>query len=271
MRRIVGAAVRTSLRTLAALRSFLPAPAGARILTYHSVRPDGSGPRSSYVHPDDFAAQMQWLVQSGRQVVSLTALAERLERGDRLPDNWVCITFDDGYADNYWHAFPVLKQHGLSATVFLVTGKIDRDPLFLTFGQMEEMRAHGIDFGAHTVDHVSLSSVGSDEAERQVRGSAGQAAAMLGAPVQHFCYPFGHYNDTVEGFVRSTGFRTCCTEQAGVVTTGSDPLRLRRAGVLGTDTLRDFQLKVQGAYDWWINIYMQIEEQRRRRRGGLPA
>ncbi|HYF93385.1 MAG TPA: polysaccharide deacetylase family protein [Symbiobacteriaceae bacterium] len=270
MRRFVGTALRTGLRTLAGLRSFLPAPSGARILTYHSVRPDGTGPRSSYVDPADFASQMEWLEKSGYQVVSLDTLADRLLTGGGLPDNWVCITFDDGYADNYVHAFPVLKRHGFPATVFLVTGEVNRNPLFVTSGQIAEMLAYGVGFGAHTVDHVSLSSVAPDEAAEQIAGSKAQVAALTGAPAKHFCYPFGHYNESVAGFVRSSGFRTCCLEQAGTVKSGSDPLQLRRAGILGTDTLHDFQLKVRGAYDWWINIYMRNEERRRLRRGGLP-
>jgi peptidoglycan/xylan/chitin deacetylase (PgdA/CDA1 family) len=271
LRRILSTILRSGLRTMATLRSYLPGPSGARIITYHSVRPDGPGSRSSYVHPVDFAAQMAWLASSGYQVVPLSQLAQQLAAGRPVPGNWACITFDDGYADNYVHAFPVLKAHRFPATIFLVTGKINRDPLFLTYQQMEEMRSHGIEFGAHTVDHVSLSSLSPDEARQQVVTSKAQLEAMAGQPALHFCYPFGHYNETVEGFVRTAGFQTCCTEQAGVVQTGADPFRLRRAGVLGTDTLRDFRLKVQGAYDWWINAYMHLEEQRRRRRGGLPA
>jgi peptidoglycan/xylan/chitin deacetylase (PgdA/CDA1 family) len=255
----------------AGLRSLFPAAPGARIVTYHSVRPDGSGPRSSYVHPDDFAAQIDWMVSAGFQVVPLSRLAERLASGGTVPSDWACITFDDGYADNYIHAFPVLKRHGLSATIFLVTGKIGQDPVFLTRAQVDEMSAHGIEFGAHTIDHVSLSSITPAEAQRQILGSREQLDTILNRTGRHFCYPFGHYNETVEGFVREAGFQTCCTEQAGSVRAGSDPLRLRRVGILGTDTLHDFRLKVHGAYDWWINIYMQIEEQRRRKRGGLPA
>ncbi|HWI60441.1 MAG TPA: polysaccharide deacetylase family protein [Symbiobacteriaceae bacterium] len=269
MRRAVATTIRTGLRVLATLRAALPGRTGARILTYHSVRPDGTGPRSSYIDPTNFAAQISWLVQAGYQVVPLSALADRLAAGEPVPANWTCITFDDGYADNYVHAFPVLKAHGVPATIFLVTGAINRDPLFLTSRQMEEMRVHGIDFGAHTVDHVSLSSLPIDEAHGQVVGSKQQLEQLTGAPGEHFCYPFGHFSPAVEGFVREAGFRTCCTEQAGVITAGTEPLRLVRAGILGTDTLRDFQLKVKGGYDWWINTYMQIEEWRRRRRGGL--
>lgn len=271
MRRVLGTTLRTGLRTLATVRSLLPTAGGARIVTYHSVRPDGHGPRSSYVHPDDFDAQVSWLVRSGYQVLPLSTLADRLVSGQAVPDNWACITFDDGYADNYQYAFPVLKHYRVPATVFLVTGKIDRDPDFLTLAQIDEMRSHGVEFGGHTVDHVSLSSVAPEEARWQIAESRRQLDGILSSSGRHFCYPYGHYNAQVEGFVREAGYVTCCIEQAGSVQAGTDPLRLRRVGVLGTDTLRDFSLKVHGAYDWWINAYMQIEEWRRRRRGGLPA
>lgn len=270
MRRVLVQTVRSGLRTLATLRSFFPGPGGARIITYHSVRPGGgNGPRSSYVHPDDFAQHMEWLMAGGYQVVPLSRLLEQLAASRSVPDRWVCITFDDGYADNYYHAFPVLRRLGFPATIFLVTGAIDRNPEFLTLAQMAEMAEHGIEFGAHTVDHVSLSSVEPAEARRQVFESRSQLQRLTGTPGLHFCYPFGHYNETVERHVREAGFRSCCLEQAGPVRRGTDPIRLTRAGILGTDTLKDFDLKVQGAYDWWINGYMQFEEWRRRRRGGL--
>lgn len=223
------------------------------------------------MQPDAFSAQISWLVRSGHQIVSLSRLADQLQSGEPIPDHWACITFDDGYQDNYSHAFPVLKEYHVPATIFLVTGKIDRDPLFLTVAQIKEMQAFGIDFGAHTVDHVSLSSILPEQARQQVEESGRQVVALVGRPAEHFCYPFGHFNLAVEGFVKQAGFRTCCTEQAGPVHPGSESMRLRRVGILGTDSLRDFQLKVNGAYDWWINAYMQVEEWRRRRRGGLPA
>jgi len=268
MRRLVARTARSGLRAVVHLRSLLPSVPGARILTYHSVRPGGDGPRSAYVHPDDFAAQMDWLGSSGYQVVTLGQLALALARGETPSSRWVCITFDDGYADNYVHAFPVLRRLSLQATIFLVTGSIGRDAAFLTPAQIDEMKAGGIEFGAHTMDHVSLSSLPLAEAREQVVRSRDQASLLLESPVEHFCYPFGHFNEAVEGFVRDAGFRTCCVENAGPVTAGTDPLRLTRAGILGTDTMADFRLKVRGAYDWWINRYMRMEEGRRRRRGG---
>lgn len=271
MRRVIAHTARTGIRALSTVRSYLPRPAGARILTYHSVSPVGNGPRSSRVNPDQFAAQIAWLVEQGYTVVPLSTLAAKLTAGEQPSPNDVCITFDDGYADNYSFAFPVLKHFGLPATIFVVTGKVGRDSEFLSLDQIHHMQDHGIEFGAHTVDHVSLSSIAVDEARAQILGSARQLTSITGRAATQFCYPFGHYNIHVEGFVREAGFQCCCTEQAGPVNRRSDPLRLTRAGVLGTDTMHDFQLKVKGAYDWWINLYMQIEEWRRHTRGGTHS
>jgi len=248
------------------MRSLLPTQNGPRILTYHSIRPGGPGPRSAYVHPTDFESQLKYMLNQGYEFVSLTRLVSAIESNEPMPNTWVCITFDDGYADNYEYAFPMLKKYGLPATIFLISGKINRDPRFLTLAQIREMALNGIEFGSHTVDHVSLSSVPLEEARLQIFESKRQLEDILQTPVEHFCYPYGHYNETVEDFVREAGYRSCCTEQAGAINVTTDPFRLVRVGILGTDMLTDFGLKVRGAYDWWINSYLAIQEWRRRQK-----
>lgn len=269
MKCIISETVRMSLRTLARARVLWPIEKGPRILTYHSVRPKGPGRRSSYVDPADFEAHVRWLLHHGFEVVSLSRIVNTINLSQQLPANWISITFDDGYADNYEFAFPALKRYGIQATVFLISGKVNRDPRFLTSEHMKDMMLHGVEFGAHTVDHVSLCSVPPSEARRQVSDSKAQLEALLNTPVQHFCYPFGHYNMAVEEFVREAGYRSCCTEQAGALSQRRNPWRLFRVGILGTDTLQDFGLKVRGAYDWWINTYMLVQESRRRVLEGL--
>jgi peptidoglycan/xylan/chitin deacetylase (PgdA/CDA1 family) len=63
------------------------------------------------------------------KVVSLRDALDHLESGS--PESVLAVTFDDGYQDNYLHAFPILHRYGLPATVFLTTGSLDsRDPLW---------------------------------------------------------------------------------------------------------------------------------------------
>ncbi|MDB4894497.1 MAG: polysaccharide deacetylase [Firmicutes bacterium] len=261
---------RTAVRAAASMRALGPRGKGSRIITYHSVRPDGPGRRSSYVSPADMQAQLTWLARE-YEVVPLSTITRALEQGRLLPASWVSITFDDGYMDNYQYAYPILRALNLPATIFVITGKIGRDPAFLTLDQIAEMHGGNIAFGAHTVDHIPLTSMPAAAAKEQVIRSKQQLEQILGEPVQHFCYPHGHFNATIESFVREAGFRSCCTENSGAVSNASDPLRLLRVGILGTDTQADFRLKVRGAYDWWINLFMMAQQGRRGIRGGMRA
>ncbi len=99
----------------------------ARILYYHRINDDGD-PFFPALSPRLFERQMRF-VSRHYKVVSLAELLDRLQGG--APEGVLAITFDDGYQDNYLHAFPILQRYGLPATVFLTTGSIDsREPLW---------------------------------------------------------------------------------------------------------------------------------------------
>jgi peptidoglycan/xylan/chitin deacetylase (PgdA/CDA1 family) len=92
------------------------------ILLYHriaDVRPD---PWSLCVTPRHFAEQLETLRQYGRPM-QLRQLAQALADGN-IPRRSVVVTFDDGYADNLYHAKPTLERYEIPTTVFLITGHI---------------------------------------------------------------------------------------------------------------------------------------------------
>ena len=94
------------------------------VLMYHHV---SRSPGLVTVSPENFRAQMQDLANAGWHTVSSTEIADFLAGGS-LPKRSVAITFDDGYLDNYVHAFPVLREFGLRATLFAVTGWVSDGP-----------------------------------------------------------------------------------------------------------------------------------------------
>ncbi len=73
----------------------------------------------------DFAAQMAYVREHYRPATFETVIAH-LDRGEQPPRGTVIVTFDDGFADNYENAFPVLRSLGMPATIFLATGYLDR-------------------------------------------------------------------------------------------------------------------------------------------------
>lgn len=257
MKDLVKSLLRKSVRTASALRVLGPRSNGARIITYHSVRPVNGEPKSSYVLPQELDRQLAWLVQNGYEIVSLSQLVEAIEHQGPISPKWIAVTFDDGYADNYHHAYPILRKYKVPATIFLITGKINTEG-FLSLPQISDMALNQIEFGAHTVDHVSLTSVSPEAAREQITRSQEDLQQITGSPVEHFCYPFGHFNSTIEAIMIETKFRSCCVENAGPITPKTPPSRLTRVGVLGTDTLQDFRLKILGGYDWWINLYLKL-------------
>ncbi len=99
------------------------------IINYHRVNPQaGKRLMIEAISPEVFAAEMEFLAENFC-VISLPELEQRLSSRD-LPPDCVCLTFDDGYRDNYQYAFPILQRMNLSATIFLVTGAIGREPCF---------------------------------------------------------------------------------------------------------------------------------------------
>lgn len=97
----------------------------ARILAYHRVSPRYEFPSEiPMTSPLTFEKEISYLSRNYR-VIPLTELGEALRSGSPIPDNAAVITFDDGYRDNYLHAYPVLKRYGVPATIFLATGYID--------------------------------------------------------------------------------------------------------------------------------------------------
>ncbi len=98
----------------------------ACILSYHRVGPGTELPTDiPLTTPADFEQQVLYL-RRRYQVMPLARLGRAISEGRPLPRNTAVITFDDGYRDNYLHAYPILRKHGVPATIFLATAHIDQ-------------------------------------------------------------------------------------------------------------------------------------------------
>lgn len=89
------------------------------VLTYHRVVPEPGPFMIDAVSCASFESQMRHVARAYRPL-SLRTLIEQ-SRGGELPSRAIAVTFDDGYADNFRYAAPILKRWGIPATVFLVT------------------------------------------------------------------------------------------------------------------------------------------------------
>jgi len=231
------------------------------ILVYHQIAvapPKGSPFRGLYVSPQAFARQMTWLKWLGYTGLSMGALQPYLlgERTGKV----VGITFDDGYRNNLTHALPVLARHGFSSTCYAVSGLLGKTNIWdenigipqtplMDEGEIRQWVAGGQEIGSHTHRHVNL--LETDEPggrEEMARGKTG-LESVIGRPVEHFCYPYGHYKARHVELAREVGFTTATTTQRSRCHAGTDMLQLPRVPVLRSTTLPVFWLKIATAYE----------------------
>ena len=175
-------------------------PAGrAVLLAYHRILPRDRLRAFPFLEDlvtteEDFAAQMSLLAARFR-VLSLVEIVQAVRRGDRLEAGTIGITFDDGYADNYHVAWPVLRRHRLPATVFLTTGHVGGGRGLFWWDEVSRWRSAGVrrieveglgmrsvaTMGARDRLLEDLKTLPVDEAHRRVRDASARAASG-GAP-----------------------------------------------------------------------------------------
>lgn len=224
------------------------------VLCYHRV---GPGLSRMSVAPAQFEAQLQWLKDNGWHVVRLADLAEFMAGRKALPQRSVAITFDDGYESVYRHAFPLLKKHGMPATLFVYTDFVGaRDALGWT--QMDEMLRSGlVDIQSHSKTHRNLAERQAEDGEAALRAwldtelrnskqTIERRLGPAGVQVRHFAYPYGEANEAVLEAMRRNGYEMGFTVTPGGNPFYAAPLLLRRVMIFGEHDLEEFRARLTG-------------------------
>lgn len=226
-----------------------PAKPCSRILTYHSV---GDRDHEMNVSAHAFREQMQWLAENAE----LCSLAVAVEG-----EGGVAITFDDGYRDNLKIAAPILADFGLSATVFVVAGRVgmhlshDGDietGALMTWEEICELESMGWEIGGHSLTHQRLSRLSASEQATEIRACTRLLEHNLGHAIEAFAYPYGSaldFDRTSKDIVKECGYSFALSNRYGVNEQSGDRWALRRIWIDRSDTMDSFRAKVQGGLD----------------------
>jgi peptidoglycan/xylan/chitin deacetylase (PgdA/CDA1 family) len=215
------------------------------ILEYHRVGVDAGLPGLT-VPPRQFAAEMEWLHAAGYHAISLGRLLAAVGLHATLPSRPVVITFDDGYRDILWNAAPLLHRLHMRAAAFVITDRVGGpDPSFLDWPELGRLEALGFTVGSHTVHHVPLTALSSEQAYRELRDSRRSLERHLHVPVWSVSYPFGRADRRIVDLAARAGYRLGLTERPGAVQ--RRPLLLHRWEILPTTGLGGFRTLVESA------------------------
>ena len=209
---------------------------GLPILTYHHVgpRPRGARLKGLYVSPRLFEKQVLELKSASFQTTGLETLPAQRNELRRIS-----LTFDDGFRDVFEHALPVLTRNGFQAILYLVSGRIGgtnewqqragdvAEPL-MDEAQVRDWLAAGQHIGSHTVTHPWLTRISTEAAREEIAASRKVLQDCFGVAVEHFCYPYGDWNERVRDLVTEAGYQTACTTKTGINSAGQSPFELQR-------------------------------------------
>ncbi len=226
-----------------------PAPATrVPILMYHALAARPQSDRRLAVDPRTFADQLGYLHRCGYKTVTTQELAQALRTPDhQLPAKPVVLTFDDGYADFYEVALPLLARYGFTGTVFITTGWVAGERQrrgqpadMLSWRQIEEVAAAGVEIGAHTVNHPELDQLASDRLEHELVAAKDALENRLGAAVPGLAYPFGYSSRLVRERAAAVGYEYACAVGNRLASPSANPFALPRLTIARSTRLPSF-------------------------------
>ena len=233
------------------------------VIMYHRVinNPENEGVYGTYIYEDMFKKHLQYLKDKNYTVITFKDLDKigwrnRFEKDKK----YIFITFDDGYKDNYELAFPILKEFGFKATIFLMgsltynewdvkAGGEKEFPL-MSVEMIKEMQDYGIEFGAHTFNHPKLNTLSNEEIEHQIVDVKKPLEEKIGKEIITFAYPYGILNDYAKEMAKKAGYTFALATDSGSVCLSDDLYQIRRIAIFPNTNLFSFKRKVAGNYNF---------------------
>ena len=224
------------------VRRFAMAPR-VTVLLYHRVSDDVRD--NLTVGVEQFDRQMGLLSRHCEVLGLDEVLAARKVPSSSRP--LVAVTFDDGYLDNYLHAAPILRRHGLPAAFFVSTGIVGCDGRFphdikrgnppiptMSWDHLREMQRWGFSVGSHTVNHIDCAAEPVAVVRDELARSQADLRRELGIERQVLAYPYGgrqHMTPQRLELVREAGYVGCLSAYGGVNVGSVDAFNVLRRGV----------------------------------------
>lgn len=202
------------LVTVLMLLSIMPTALAAGkvpVLLYHNIM-DGFKNEDKLLHisPENFKIHMQAILDAGYNPITYEQFTDASVNGSELPRNPIIITFDDGYQSNYEYAYPVLKELGINATIFVITSRMGDYTVtypHFTWETAIEMENSGIiDIQSHSHTHPDFSTIDEDQTIYEARMAKYLIETNMNKECTNFAYPYGQVNGLSNSVMRRVGY-----------------------------------------------------------------
>lgn len=238
------------------------------ILMYHHIVEDESEVNLITLTLTRFEQDIAYLKKKKYTPISFKDLIDFKEGKSKLPKKPIIITFDDGYYNNYKHAYPVLVRENVKATIFVIGARLgvtsyNNDPRYTYFAwkdAKEMYQSNLIEIQPHTYNlhfykenndhgHGVLAIADETEQHHYDRFALDTQKVIqciktnTGSDSYVFSYPYGDYNSTNETLLKNMGFKVSTTTKNDFADITTDLYKLKRINVPSDKTLAELLVK----------------------------
>ncbi len=228
------------------------------ILMYHGIKtdplsiPEGReiGAFLYDVPLENFKSQMFWLKTNDYQTISID------EINFRNQDKQVILTFDDGEANNFIHAFPILRKLNFKAYFFVIVDRIGK-PGYIDWNELYQLYEAGMIIGSHSLTHPILTNLTPHQVEDELYNSLKYLVNYLGSQVDAFSIPRGFCNDQIIQTAYTAGYKQVFISER------PDDLTLKcweRIAVKGSWDIQRFEQAIRGEKPINEQIFYQAKK-----------
>ncbi len=219
------------------------------IIMYHSLLKETKLQNDFIISPSVLEKDLKYFSQNGYSTVTVNDLVEYVYSDKSLPEKFVMITFDDGFYNNYYYAYPLLKKYKCKAIIspiasltekYTETGEVSANYGYLSVSDINEMLKSGcVEIQNHTYNMHSLSprmGVEQKNGESVYDYTNAITADIIkaqkyfkentGVTPNCFVYPFGAESSTTLDTLKKIGFvcTLTCTEKPNVINKNPESL-----------------------------------------------
>jgi peptidoglycan/xylan/chitin deacetylase (PgdA/CDA1 family) len=214
--------------------------ADGHIFVYH--RFDDNRYPTTNISTKTLKAEFNYLKKHNYKVVPLIDIVEKIKAKEKVPDNWVAFTIDDGFKTFYTNGLPVFKQFGYPFTLFIAvryTQEKYRD--YVSWKQLKEIAKYGsVEF--HSYGHGHFGRMSDNEIKNDMEKGLKFMKEQLNYKPKLFVYPYGEYDSRIEKIVNSYGFGAVFNQNIGAINGEcSNEYDIDRSAVVGSNS-KDFKL-----------------------------
>ena len=197
-----------------------------------------------------------YLKENDYEVVRLSAMVEKIEKKEEIPDNWVSFSIDDAYKSFYEKGLSVFKEYGFPFALFVLVEASDKGyPDYMNWDEIKEASIYG-EIGIHSYKHPHLTKISDEE----IKEDTEEAIRLLTENVEwvenFYAYPYGEYDDRVRKILIDSGIKAVFNQSTAGVGINTNIFDINRIA-LGNNENIAFKLKIGSLPVQWDEVKVE--------------